>query len=227
MKMGMMGGAFKRGGKDEDKGPKEDKKKDKKDGPPKGGKPPPSGQKPSDKSNSHAQVSPPKVRVTSPDAKTVKPAVVTEPGRPYTVGITRMASITDQVISRQQQQKMLNPVLPRGARRASLPVLMADPFLSPKDTRGAHEKDPVSLRRKSSALPYRRRSFNVVEDEYVKDPLECLLPEYEHEEKLNIAPSGFAVKCSMYLDTTCIGFIIGILLALVTKGILVLLDMAM
>ena len=233
--MGMMGGAFKRAGKDDEKGPKEDKKKDKgKGGPPrddkkgKGG-PPPRGQKHADKNNTteRGQVFLPKVQVALPDARTVTPAVIVERSRPP-VGISRMSSITDQVICRQQDRKTLNPVLLRGSRRASVPALMADPFLSPHDTRGAHEKNAsLKMRRKSTELPYRRRSLNVVvEDEYVKDPLECLLPVYEHKEKLNITPTGFAIKFSMYLDSTCIGFIVGILLALIVKGILVLLDKA-
>ena len=230
MKMGMMGGAFKRGGKDDEKGPKEDKKKDdKKKGPPKEGPPPPKGgqtQKSGNKQDARVQKATPQIQVTSPGASSIRPGVVSQPRRVLPHGISRMASITDQVINRKQQRLTLHPVLPQGSRRASLPALMADPFLSPNDSRGAYEKNPA-LRRKSTALPYRRRTFDVVEeDEFVKDPLECLLPNYDKEEKLNIPPVTFSIKCSMYLDSVGIGFIVGILLALVVKGILVLLHFA-
>ena len=225
MKMGMMGGAFKRGGKDDEKGPKEDKKKDdKKGGPPKGGQTQTANQKTD--AASRVRKAKPLIQVTSPDASSVRPPVISKPSRVLPHGISRMASITDQVINRQHQRLTLSPVLPQGSRRASLPSLMAQPFLSPNDRRGAYEKNPA-LRRKSTALPYRRRSFNVIEeDEFVRDPLECLLPNYENEEKLNIPPVTFSIKFSMYLDTVGIGFVVGILLALIVKGILVLLDYA-
>ena len=244
MKMGMMGGAFKRGGKDDEKGPKEDKKKvDKKRGPlkegphAKGGQAQPANQKTGNKQDasrarqtkSQIQVTSPdasstrpRIQVTSPDASSTRPAIVSESRR--VLPVSRMASITDQVIDRKQQRLRLHPVLPQGSRRASLPALMADPFLSPNDWRGAHAKDPA-LRRKSTASPYRWRSFTVVEEnEFVRDPLECLLPNYENEEKLNIPPVTFSIKFSTYLDSVGIGFIVGILLALIVKGILLLVD---
>ena len=151
MKMGMMGGAFKRGGKDDEKGPKEDKKKDdKKGGPPKGGPPgkggqtQPAHQKTGNKQDaSRARQTKPRIQVTSPDASSIRPAIVSEPRRVLPHGISRMASITDQVIDRKQQRLRLHPVLPQGSRRASLPALVADPFLSSNDWRGAHEKDPA------------------------------------------------------------------------------------
>ena len=226
MKMGMMGGAFKRGGKDDEKGPKEDKKKDdKKGGPPKGDGHTQAANQKTDAA-SRVRKAKPRIQVTSADDSSIRPAVISKPSRVLPHGISRMASITDQVINRQHQRLTLNPVLPQGSRRASLPALTAQPFLSPNDRRGAYEKNPA-LRRKSTALPYRRRSFNVVEeDEYVKDPLECLLPNYENEEKLNIPPVTFSIKFSMYLDSVGIGFVVGVLLALIVKGILLLLDYA-
>ena len=228
-----MGGAFKRGGKDDDKGQKDDSQKGKKDerkgdkkDDRKGGLPPHLPQKSPKRHEATAQGprSPPKLEVTSPDAARAQPAVITEPGKVSSVGISRMASITDQVIKRKKQKQILNPAFPSETRRASLPVLMAEPFLSPHDTRGAYERDPsLKMRRKSTAVPYRRRTSTVIEEEqYVKDPLECLLPVYEHEDRMNIPPASCSLRSAMYVECTCIGVLFGIVMALITKGILLI-----
>ena len=232
MKMGMMGGAFKRGGKDEEKGPKEDKKKDKKDKdkgapPPKGVENHPANTKSTSKPDSlRIRKTNPDIHVVSPDQSHIRPAIITQQRRVLPKGISRMASLTDQVINHKENKVLMNPNIPRGSRRASMPAsaFNGNPFLSPNDMRGALAKNP-SLRRKSTQLPHRRRSFNIVdEDEFCRDPLECLLPNYEHEEKLNVPPVSFSIKCSMYLDCIGIGLVVGILLALIVKGIFVFLD---
>ncbi len=231
--MGMMGGAFKRG-KQEEKGPKDDKKGGDKKKDNKADKPP------LEKRGAPEvhKAAPPRVQVIAPGAMGATPAVIAQ-RRVLPVGEAQLVRVTSEVMQRrrlqeaqdpatllQPQAKALNPADPRGLRRASMPVTASPSlhrsYLSPHDVRGQQENPETKPRRRSTALPYRRRSFNVVkEDEYVKDPLECLLPTYPHSEKLNIPPVRFSMRCVMYVDSALIGIAVGILLALVVKGFLV------
>ncbi len=222
MKVGMMG-AFKRGGKQDEDKPAKDRKKDDRD---RKNKP----SKDQTDSRRSPQIGVPKVQVIAPGAARGTPPVISE-RKVLPVGTSQFAGVAERLIEHRHLRRDLGAGAPAAqasapARRASLPLRTAAPFLSPHDTRGAHERpDGARLRRKSTALPYRRRSFNVVqEDQYVTDPLECLLPQYSHPERLNVPPANLALKFSMYVDSIFIGTLVGVTLAVVLKGILMVVE---
>ncbi len=221
--MGMMG-AMKRI-KEEDKGvPKDDKKKDKdKDkvidmGGGKGGgkSDKEGGEKKSVRSWQAAGES------ASAEAGNRKPTVVVEPQKTTPPGMARLAQLTDQIVALKQQKLQLNPLLARGTRRASLPVNNINPMLLAPPVEGQEPSEPsqgyLRMRRKSTALTMRRKSFqNVPEEEEVADPLECLFPPYtEDMEYMNVHISK-SERTLMYSQTICIGLALGVILALILK----------
>ncbi len=160
----------------------------------------------------------------SAEAANRKPTVVVEPRKTTPPGMARLAQLTDQIVALKQQKLQLNPSLARGTRRASLPVHNINPLLlaPPVEGQGQDQAEPsqgyLRMRRKSTALTLRRKSFqNVPEEEEVSDPLECLFPPYtEDMEYMNVHVSR-CERTLMYSQTICIGLILGVSLALILK----------